>query len=112
MVRQDRWEQSGFDGLPDKSRSGRPPILSEEELEKVIELIKKYPRSIRTVISKLYEITKKTVSTKTIRRLAEAAGLTWKRIRKSLKSKRNPEKFKKAQAEIRELEKQQDEGII
>jgi transposase len=47
----DRWEQSGFDGLPDKSRSGRPPILSEEELEKVIELIKKYPRSIRTVIS-------------------------------------------------------------
>ena len=108
----DRWEESGFDGLQDKSRSGRPPILSEEELEKVLELIKKYPQSIRTVISKLFEITEKVVSTRTIRRLAKAAGLTWKRIRKSLKSKRNQEEFEKARSEIRELEKQQDEGII
>jgi len=108
----DRWEQSGFKGLTDKSRSGRPPILTKEEREKVLELIKKYPQSIMTVISKLFKITGKIVSTKIIRRLAKAAGLTWKRIRKSLKSKRNQKEFEKAQAEISELEKQQDEGII
>jgi len=108
----DRWKQSGINGLSDMPRSGRPPLLTDEEREKLLELIKKYPRSIRTVISKLYEITGKIVSTKTIRRLARAAKLTWKRIRKSLRSKRNQEKFEKTETEIKALEKQQDEGII
>ncbi len=108
----DRWEQSGINGLSDMPRSGRPPLLTDEEREKLLELIKKYPQSIRTVISKLYKITGKIVSSKTIRRQARAADLIWKRIRKSLKSKRNQEKYEKTQAEICELEKQQDEGII
>ncbi|MCP4977443.1 MAG: IS630 family transposase [Maribacter sp.] len=106
----DRWVQSGINGLSDMPRSGRPPLLTDEERDKLLELIKKYPQSIRTVISRLYEMTGKSVSSKTIRRLAEAAGLIWKRVRKSLKSKRDQEHFEKTEEEIRVLEKQHDNG--
>lgn len=108
----DRWEESGIDGLSDMPRNGRPPILTEEEEKKVCELIKQYPRSIRTVISKLYELTGKLVSSRTIRRLIKKARSIWKRVRSSLKSKRNQDAFKKAEAEIRELEVQHDQGDI
>ncbi len=47
----DRWEKSGISGLADLPRSGRLPILTEEEREKVLELIKEYPQSIRTIIT-------------------------------------------------------------
>ncbi len=47
----DRWEKSGINGLSDMPGSGRPLILTEKELEKVLELLKEYPQSIRTVIS-------------------------------------------------------------
>ena len=108
----DRWEKCGISGLSDMPRSGRPPILTEEERKKVLELIKEYPQSIRTIISKVYELTGKSVSSRTIRRLALAAKLIWKRVRKSLKSKRNQEESDKAQAEIREIEEQHDNGDV
>ncbi len=73
----DRWVRSGINGLSDMPSGGRPPLLTDEERDKLLELIKKYPRSIRTVISRLYEMTGKSVSSKTIRRQAEAAGLIW-----------------------------------
>lgn len=108
----DRWEESGIDGLADMPRNGRPPILTEEELKKVYELIEEHPRSIRTVIAKLYEITGKLISSRTIRRLVKKAKSVWKRVRSSLKSKRNQEAFDKSQTEIRELEVQRDNGDI
>ncbi len=108
----DRWDQSGIKGLSDMPSGGRPPVLTEKEREKVLELIKKYPKSIKKVISKLFEITNKIVSAKTIRRQVDVAGFTWRRIRESLKSKRNQEKFNKALEVIKEFEKQQDEGLI
>jgi len=108
----DSWEQFGFNGLYDKPRSGRPRILKEEEQEIAIELIKKYPRSIKTVIEKLAQITGKIVSISTLKRLAKKAGLIWKRIKKSLKSKRDDKEFEKAKQEIQELKQQQQTGEI
>ncbi len=52
----DRWVQSGINGLSDMPSGGRPPLLTDEERVKLLELIKKYPQSIRTVISKLFDI--------------------------------------------------------
>ncbi len=108
----DRWEKSGIDGLADMPRSGRPPILTEEERQTVFELIKEYPLSIRRVISKLFEITGKSVSSRTIRRLVRAAESVWKRVRKSLRSKRNQGAFDKAETEIQELRERCDNGDI
>ena len=92
----DRWESSGYDGLYDLYRSGRPTKLTEEEKEIAKDLIKRYPQSIKTVKEKVFQKTGKIVSKWTLIRLAKASKLKWKRIRKSLKSKQNKKEFEQA----------------
>lgn len=108
----DLWEQSGLKSLADNPRSGRPAILTEDEQKIAIQLLKKYPRSVKKVIEKLAEETGKSVSRWTIKRLALSADLKWKRIRKSLKSKRDEKKFEQAKQEIQELKQKQQKGEI
>lgn len=108
----DLWEQSGFGGLYDNPRSGRPPTLTEDEKKAAEELIRQHPRSPKTVIGKLVQATGKIISVRTLRRIAKGAGLIWKRVRKSLRPKRNVEEFKKAKKEILKLRKRQQAGEI
>lgn len=106
----DRWILSGADGLFDLYRNGRPPKLTEKEKEIALNLIKDHPQSIKKVKEELYKKTGKTVSNWTLKRLAKAAGLRWKRVRKSLKSKRNEDNFQQAKKEIHELKKRAEWG--
>ncbi len=106
----DAWEYSSFEGLHDKPRSGRPEILSEEEKEIAKKLIEENPRSLKSVVHKLAEITGKVVSVKTLKRLAKKCDLVWKRVRKSVRPKRNKKESGQAKKEIGELKKQQKNG--
>lgn len=108
----DSWEESGFHGLPDSPRGGRPPKLTEEEKRIAEELIKENPRSLKAVITKLAETTGKTVSIDTVRRLAKKADRAWKRVKKSVRPKRDEEEFEKAKEEIGELRERQRNGEI
>lgn len=108
----DRWGKNGTKGLLDKPRSGRPPKLSPAEKKIVQESLKKDPRSINRAAERLFEQTRKRVSKWTLRRVARKAGLKWKRMRKSHKSKRNEAFFRQAQAEIAILKTQEDGGEI
>jgi transposase len=108
----DNWEQLGFEGLNDKPRPGGPSILIESEKQLVIELAKEHPRSIPTLIAKVFEITKKRVSHSTIKRILKAAGQRWKRIKKSMKNKRDEDSFSAAQLELQELSAQHKNGEI
>jgi tRNA U38,U39,U40 pseudouridine synthase TruA len=51
----------------------------------------------------LFELTGKSVSDSTIKRILKGAGFCWKRIRKSVKSKRKWCEFEATKAEIEEL---------
>ena len=89
----DRWEAEGFAGLADKQRSGAPPKLDEQEQVLALELLKQTPRSLTTVLLELQKETGKEISRDTLKRLAKKSGLVWKRMRKSLRSKRDQKKF-------------------
>lgn len=97
-----RWEAEGPLGLGDKPRSGRPPTLSKEEREQAVGFIREYPNSPKTVLEKIKEATGKTVSARTLRRIARGAKLRWKRMRRSMKHLRDEEAFRAAQAELEE----------
>lgn len=101
----DKWEEREVAGLYDKARPGAPPKLTESEIGIVKELIKEYPDSPKTILGKLYEQIGKSVSMQTLRRIVKKADMRWKRVRKSLKNKRDEEKFEKAGHEIEELKK-------
>ena len=101
----DNWEQFGEDGLRDKPRSGGPSKLNEQEKEVAKALLKTHPNMPKMVLGLLSEKTGKTISRSSLRRIAKGAGLRWKRVRKSLKSKRDQEAFDKAKEEIDALKK-------
>ena len=87
------WEEKGLCGLIEKPRSGRPKRLEEAESEFVLALVNDEPRSLKKALSLLQEQSGKTISPKPLKRLCQEAGLSWKRVRKSLKSKRDNVSF-------------------
>src|SRR5712692_5409636 len=107
-----KWEQDGEASLHDQPRSGRPPKLTPEEQELAIASIKEEPRSLKQVVERLVTKTAKRISISALKRLAKKARLRWKRVRKSLKSLREPEAFAQCKRELEALQKQEDKGKI
>lgn len=107
------WENYGLIGLYDDVRSGRPPKLTASEAEKVKLLIEEEkPRSMKMIALAIVELFHKILSLSTLRRLAKRINYCYKRIKKSLKSKRQPEAFLQAKNDIDELRASQQANII
>jgi Transposase and inactivated derivatives len=94
------WKAGGASALLDKPRSGRPCKLLKGIKQDVIEWIKEAPRSLKTVLAKLNEKAGVTVSCSTLKRLCKQAKLCWKRVRKSLRAKRDPDLFAQSQQQL------------
>ena len=98
----DAWENKGIVGLFNKPRSGAPSLLDESDIEKIGKILNKYPHSPKTILAKFIESTGKTISLSTLRRVIRKKQFSWKRMRKSLKHKRNQEAFEKTKQEIQD----------
>jgi transposase len=107
-----KWEQNGVESLYDKPRCGRPSKLTLEEKELAQQYIKEEPRCLKRVVERLSQKTAKRLSISSLKRLAKKARLRWKRVRKSLKSLRDPEEFSQCQRELEALQKQEDQGEL
>jgi transposase len=101
----DHWHQQGMAGLSDKPRCGGPTKLNAAEQALARQLLKEHPQAPKTVLALLLEQTGKTISPSTLTRLAKAADLRWKRVRKSLKANRDEAAFTQAKKEIERLKK-------
>src|SRR5256712_2875841 len=95
-----KWELHGAQSLHDQPRSGRPSKLTPAEQALAQQYIKAEPRSLKGVVERLAHKTEKRLSISTLKRLAKKARLRWKRVRKSLKSLRDPIAFAQGQREI------------
>lgn len=107
----DRWETSGLIGLYDRPRPGRPRSLTSGDEDFIYDFTEREPRSVNRVIAALEGVRGKKVSKSTLRRVLKKKKV-WKRIRKSLKGKRNEEKFREAREEIKCLEQRRQNGEI
>jgi len=108
----DRWENEGIEGIADKPRSGAPSQLSDSEKETVLKILKTHPHSPKLVLAEVSSRLDKTISEWVLRQIAIAAGMSWKRMRKSLKSKQDKKKVKAAKREINKLVSQHQSGEI
>lgn len=106
------WENCGICGLFDKARSGRPRKLSAEQEADTIEMIKENPKSLKSVVAEIASKFDINIDVATLKRLCRRAGLSWKRIRKSLKSKRDPEKYEQSKKQLEGLIQQSKDGLI
>lgn len=99
----DRWEKIGLVGLYTKPGQGRPKIIKEEKEPEVLLKIHENPRSLKKIIAEISSDIGLKMSLATLKRFAKSLGLSWKRVRKSLKSKRSEDLFEKARFEIDDL---------
>jgi len=107
-----KWERDGPASLHDHPRSGRPPKLTPDEQTLAIADIKAAPRSLKPVVERLTQKTAKRLSISSLKRLAKRARLRWKRVRKSLKSLRDPVAFARCQRDLEALQQQEAQGKI
>lgn len=106
------WKEQGIDGLIDKPRSGRPPELSSSQETEIIEMVEKSPRSLKQVLVEIEARWNIRLSKLTLKRLCKKAKLSWKRVRKSLRSKRDDKEFSKAVEDIKILLEKADKGEL
>lgn len=99
-----RWNDKRRDGLRDAPRSGRPPKLDNKDRNVLREIAQQHPQEPAAMLSQLAERTEKTISRGTLRRTLRALGLRWKRLRRSLRKRRDSEAFALAAAELDEIE--------
>ena len=106
------WKEQGLGGLIDKPRPGRPSELSVVQETEVIEMVEKTPRSLKQVLAEIEKRWNIRLSKSTLKRLCKKTGLSWKRVRKSLRSKRDDEAFSKAVEAIKIRLDQADKGEL
>ncbi len=107
-----KWEELGICGLIDLPGRGRPSLLTESQKNDVVKRVKKSPRSLKSVLADLETDLGITVSIDTIKMICKQAGLVWKRVRKSLRSKRNQSDFDAAKTELTVLIQQHEDNKI
>lgn len=96
---------------PCYERPGRP-CSTDDFQEEAIQMVHDSPRSLKHVLNEIKKTLGKVISKSSLKRLCKKAKLSWKRVRKSLKKKRNPELFRESEQMIEELVKQEDNGDI
>lgn len=99
-----RWEDDDPGGLEDDPRAGRPATLTTEETAQALELALEEPRAPHHQLSAIEQQTGKAISRATLKRLLKRTGRRWKRMRRSLRSRRDEAAFRAAQAELHALQ--------
>jgi transposase len=105
------WEKEGIAGLYDLPRSGAPPKLTGPDIEIIGKFIKEHPNSPKIIMAKSIEKTGKIFSMSSLKRIVRKLRMRWKRVRKTVRKERDPEKYEKSLKEIGKYEEQQKEGI-
>jgi transposase len=106
------WETKGVCGLLDKTGRGRRKKISSEKEAEVIALVKASPRSLTKVLLDIQKRWGIEISKSTLKTLCKKSGLVWKRVRKSLRGKRDEKQFAEALEVIKGLMVQADKGDI
>jgi len=107
-----RWRRDGLTGLFNKSGGGCPKKLTEAEEIKSIEIIKEHPRRIKSALTIIEEKFGKKISMSILKRAAKESGLIWKRVKKTLKNRRDWKKFEKVSKRLADLIEREAEGDI
>ncbi len=97
----DRWESD--QDLEDAPRSGAPPTLDRDEQQIALEELKKSPQNPSGAIDNIERKTGKRISMAILHRIIKKSGMIWKRMRGSLRDRRDQAAFDVVKDEILEF---------
>jgi len=87
------YEKEGVAGLKDQPISGRPPLLTAADRSQVEQFIRATPQQPKVVLAKVESELGKSISRDTLRRTLKSLDHTYRRVKKSLRSKRDDPAF-------------------
>ena len=87
------YEKNGVSGLKDRPIRGRPPLLSNADKRQVEAFIRATPQQPKVVLARIEEELGKSISRDTLKRTLKSLDHTYRRVKKSLRSKRNDQQF-------------------
>jgi transposase len=94
------WEEDQGDGWADDPRSGRPPKLDDPEKERVVEIVRREPRSLTHGLKRIADEVGTIISGDTLQKILKAEGSVWKRMRRSLRALRDEDEYRAAEAAL------------
>jgi transposase len=106
------WESLHFSSLYAKKGRGRPSILNSEQKEQVRAWSKQYPKNLNKIVSLVEQEFGVETSKSTIKRILKSFQLSWRRIRKKVKGKPDPEIYQERKKALDILIGEDKEGII
>jgi transposase len=106
------WESRRFSSLYAKKRGGRPSTLNPAQKEKVRAWSKQYPKNLNKIADLIEQEFGLEISKSTIKRILKSFRLSWRRIRKKVKGKPDPEMYDKRKKDLDMLIEEDKQGII
>ncbi len=111
----DRYEAMGIVGLSFLNGNNNEPILSidnEEHIDVVRKVLKREARHLKKAAIKIGEKLDLNISNGQLKRFVKKLGYTWKRFRKSLKTKQDPIEYAAKLKELKELYLLEEQGKL
>ncbi len=108
----DNWNERDTEGLSDEPRSGRPRTLNAQQEDQARAIALEEPRQIKLGLARIRETFGITRSLAWLRTLLREGHLRYKRIRASLRRKRDEAAFRAAQQELADFQRQEAAGEI
>ena len=106
------WESRQFSGLYDRKRTGRHPVLNDDQKELVRAWVKMFPKNLNTIRALIQEKFDLEVSKQTMKRILKSFQFSWRRIRKRVKGQPDPAIYQERKEALATLINEDKEGII
>jgi len=107
-----QWESRHFAGLYDRKRKGRNPIFNQEQKEQIRQWLKLYPKNINKIIALIQKEFDLSTSKSTIKRILKSFQMSWRRIRRKVKSQPDPGVYQERKKALDILIEEDKQGII
>ncbi len=108
----DAWDMRRFPGLYDRKVPGRPPSFTQEQKEQIRQWAKLFPKNLNKIGAYIREEFGCDVSKQTIRRALKSMQVSWRRIRRTVKKKPDPDIYEEKRAALEVLRAEDKQGII
>jgi transposase len=108
----DAWETRRFPGLYDRQGKGRPPSFTPEQKDEMRQGVKLFPKNLNKIGACIRDRFGLDVSQQTIKRVLKSFEVSWRRMRKKVKKRPDPETDQEKREALETLIEEDREGII
>jgi transposase len=107
----DAWETRRFPGLYDRKGKGRLPSFTPEQKDEIRQWAKLFPKNLNKIGACIRDKFGLDVSKQTIKRVLKSFAVSWRRMRKTVKHRPDPETYQEKREALATRIEEDREGV-